>query len=52
VPLITYELPGMMEYWNSGMMGLKVEKSILIIKNSFKPIFPLLQYSNCGVKRS
>ena len=36
----------MLEYWNFG--DKSGSKNIIIVKNSFKPIIPLLHYSNWG----
>jgi hypothetical protein len=35
-----------MEEWNAGILGVKEEKTILIVKKSFKPIIPILHHSN------
>jgi hypothetical protein len=36
-----------MEEWNVGILGIKA-RNIIIVKNSFRPIIPLLHHSNWG----
>jgi hypothetical protein len=37
-----------MECWKVGILGIRAE-AILIVKNSFKPIIPLLHYSTIPI---